>query len=205
MDGVVDGIQTVALGAGSQVELALGSAELAVNAPCQVLAGGSGHVGLQSGAQQLGKLGGVLSLFVSGLFPVQTDLGVTLAVGDPGHAQVHTDLTALAVEVGLQLLQDISLVLSGDIGVVGNSLLIDAQLMLSGQLVIFHDLELGTVDLADGALKALGHCFTFVDITANGADELLHNKSSKFKIFKLFDGELPRVSQINPGSCRKSR
>ena len=180
MDGVVDGIQTVALGAGSQVELALGSAELAVNTPCQILPGGSGHVGLQSGAQQLGKLSGVLSLFVSGLLPVQADLGVAFAVGDPGHAQVHTDLAALAVEVGLQLLQDISLVLSGDVGVVGNGLLIDAQLVLSGQLVILHDLELGTVHLADGALEVLRHGFAFVDITANGADKLLHNKSSKF-------------------------
>ena len=37
VDGVVDGIQAVLLGAGSQIELALGCAELAVNAPCQVV------------------------------------------------------------------------------------------------------------------------------------------------------------------------
>ena len=39
MDGVVDGIQTVLLGADSQIELALSCAELAVNAPCQVSLG----------------------------------------------------------------------------------------------------------------------------------------------------------------------
>ena len=43
MDGVVDCVQTVLLGAGSQIELALGCAELAVNAPCQVVLGGSLH------------------------------------------------------------------------------------------------------------------------------------------------------------------
>ena len=39
MDGVVDGVQTVLLGASGQIELALGCAELAVNAPCQILLG----------------------------------------------------------------------------------------------------------------------------------------------------------------------
>ena len=45
MDGVVDGVEAVLLGAGGQIELALGCAELAVNAPCQVSLGGSLHSG----------------------------------------------------------------------------------------------------------------------------------------------------------------
>ena len=46
VDGVVDGVQAVLLGAGGQVKLALGGAELAVNAPCQIVLGGGLHVGL---------------------------------------------------------------------------------------------------------------------------------------------------------------
>ena len=96
-------------------------------------------------------------------------------MGNAGHAQVHTDLAALAGEVGLQLLQDICLVLGGNVGVVGNGLLVDAQLMLGSQLALFHDLELRTGDLADGADEALRHGFSFQNITANRADKFLHN------------------------------
>ena len=174
VDGVVDGIQAVLLGADSQIELALGCAELAVNAPCQVLLGGSLHVGLQILAQQLSELGSVLSLFPGSLFPVQADLGVALAVGNAGHAQVHADLGALALEVGHQLLEDVLLVGIGDVGVVLDGLGVDAVLVLSGQLALFHDLELGTGDLAQGALEISGHLIGFVNITTNGADKLLH-------------------------------
>ena len=41
VDGVVDGIQTVLLGAGGQIKLALSCAELAVNTPCQIVLGSS--------------------------------------------------------------------------------------------------------------------------------------------------------------------
>ena len=117
-------------------------------------------MGSRVAAQHLGELGSVLSLFVGGLLPVQADLGVALPMGNAGHAQIHADLAALAGEVGLQLLQDISLVLSGDVGVVGNGLLVDAELMLGSQLALFHDLELRTGELADGADEALGHGFS---------------------------------------------
>ena len=48
MDGVVDGVQAVLLGAGGQVELALGGTELAVNTPCQIVLGGGLHSGFVS-------------------------------------------------------------------------------------------------------------------------------------------------------------
>jgi hypothetical protein len=47
--------------------------------------------------------------------------------------------------------------------------------MDSGQLAFFHDLELGAGDTAQGALEISGHLIGFVNITANGADKLLHN------------------------------
>ena len=39
VDGVVDGVEVVALGAGGEVDLAGGGAELAVDAPCEVFLG----------------------------------------------------------------------------------------------------------------------------------------------------------------------
>ena len=171
----MDGIQAVLLSAGGQIELAGGSAELAVHTPCQVVLGGSLHVGLQVLAQQLSELGSVLSLFPGSLLPVQTHLGVALTMGNPGHAQVHTHFGALAVEVGHQLLEDELLVLLGDVGVVLHGLGVYAVLVLGSQLVGLHDLELGAVYLTYGALEALGDGLAFINITANGANKLLHN------------------------------
>jgi hypothetical protein len=51
--------------------------------------------------------------------------------------------------------------------------------MDSGQLALFHHLELGAGNTAQGALEIGGHLVGFVNITANGADKLLHNISSK--------------------------
>ena len=157
VDGVVDGVQAVLLGAGGQVELALGGAELAVHPPGQVGLGVGLHVGLQLLAQELGELGGVLGLLIGGLLPVEAHLGIALAMGDAGHAEVHADLGALAGEVGVELLQDVGLVGVADVGVILHGLGVDAVLMLGSQLALFHDLELGAVHLADGALEISGH------------------------------------------------
>ena len=70
--GVMDGVQAQLLGLLGQLELAGGGAVLGVNTHLQVLLGGVGH----DLAQQLGELGSVLSLFIGGLLPVQTDLGI---------------------------------------------------------------------------------------------------------------------------------
>ena len=168
VDGVVDGVQAVLLGAGGQVELALGGAVLALDAPCQILLGGIGHVGLQGAAQQLGELGGVLGFLKGGLFPVQADLGIALAMGDAGHAEVHADLGALAGEVGLELLHDVLLVFLGNaVHLVG-----DAEDVLSGELHLTLDLvELGSGGLADGALEVGGQGLGLDHVTANGTYE----------------------------------
>ena len=116
MDGVVNGVKAVLLRAGSQLELAVGRAELAVHTPGEVLLGGIGHVALEVAAEELRELGGVLGFLVGGLLPVQADLGIALTVSDPGHAQIHTHLAALAVEVGHELIEDVLLILLGDVG-----------------------------------------------------------------------------------------
>ena len=76
MDGVVNGVKAVLLRAGSQLELAIGRAELAVHTPGEVLLGGIGHVALEVAAEELRELGGVLGFLVGGFLPVQADLGI---------------------------------------------------------------------------------------------------------------------------------
>ena len=173
MDGVVNGVKAVLLRAGSQLELAVGRAELAVHTPSEVLLGGIGHVALEVAAEELRELGGVLGFLVGGLLPVQADLGIALAVRDARHAQGHTDLAALAVEVGHELIEDILLVLFADLVVVLHGLGIDAELMLGGELHLALDfLEHIALGVAHGALR--GRLGTFIDITANLADPLFH-------------------------------
>ena len=50
MDGVVNSVQTVLLGAGGQLKLAGSSTVLAVHTPSQILLGGGGHIN-SAGAQ----------------------------------------------------------------------------------------------------------------------------------------------------------
>ena len=173
MNSVVNGVQTVLLGAGGQLKLAGSSTVLAVHAPGQVLLGGGGHVALQVAAQQLGELSGMLGFLISGLLPVEADLGIALTVSDPGHAQIHTHLAALAVEVGHELIEDVLLILLGDVGVVLHGLCIDAELVLSSQLQLALDLFKRILGVADGALD--GSLGTLINITANLADPLLHS------------------------------
>ena len=102
------------------------------------------------------------------------------------HAQVHTHFAALAVEVGHQLLKDELLVLFADVGVVLNGLCVNAVLVLSGQLTLFQNLELGTGNLTNGANETFGHYFCFMDITANGANKFLHNLILQINIMIVF-------------------
>ena len=61
MNGVVDSVEAVLLRAGSQLELVVGRAELAVHTPGEVLLGGIGHIALEVAAEELRELSGVLS------------------------------------------------------------------------------------------------------------------------------------------------
>ena len=169
MNGIMDGIEPQLLGLFGQLELAGGSAVLGVHPHLQVLLGAVG----QHLAQQLGELGGVLGLLIGGLLPVQADLRIALTVSDPSHAEIHTHLAALAVEVGHQLIENILLVLFGDIGVVLHGIGIDAKLVLGSQLDLALHLVECVLCVADGAFHRRFR--TLIDITANLADPLLHN------------------------------
>ena len=161
--GVVDSIETGGLGALGKIGLAGGGAVLGLNAHLEVLLGGVGY----DLAQELGELGGMLGLLVGSLLPVQADLGITLAMSNASHGQVHTDLGALALKVGAQI---------------GNDVLGDALHLGDAHDVLGSPLELALLLLQEararnaalGALEILGQLVAveLFHITANGANKL---------------------------------
>jgi hypothetical protein len=108
----------------------------------------------------------VLSLFVSGLLPVQADLGIALTMSHTSHSQIHADLGALALEVCTEISLDI-------LGNVGS----DTDYMLSSISGTLFDLgELLSADTAEGALEISGKGVALINITANRTYELCHNR-----------------------------
>src|SRR5699024_4896833 len=103
VNGVMDSVEVGTLRRLGKVELAGARAVLGLHTHLEVLLGGIGH----NFAQELGKLRGMLSLFVSSLLPVQADLRIALAMSNASHGQIHADLGALAVEVGAQIVHDV--------------------------------------------------------------------------------------------------
>ena len=168
MDGVVDGVQVVLLSQLGQLELAQGGAVLSVYAHLQVLLGGVGD----DFAQELGKLGGVLGLLQAGLLPIQADLGIALAVSYTGHSQVHTHLTALALKVGAQTVDDLLAHFLGDI--VAEGLAYAYHMLGSPGLILLLLDKLIRTHMAHGALGGRG--VTLVNITANRTYPFLHCK-----------------------------
>ena len=163
----MDGVQIVLLGQLGQLELTGSSTVLGVHAHLQILLGAVGD----DLAQQLGELGGVLGFFQTCLLPVQADLGIALTMSHTGHGQIHTHLGALALEVGAQTVDDL---LADFLGHVVAEHLADAYHMLgSPRLLLGLQGELLTGNMAHRALS--GGNITFMNITTNRADPLLHN------------------------------
>ena len=118
----------------------------------------------------------MLGLLQAGLFPVHADLGIALAMGHTGHGQIHTDLGALALEVGAQTVDDLLADILGDI--VAKDLAY-AHDVLGGPGLLFRlQQELVAADVADRALG--GGNITLVNITANRTDPLFHSKFPPF-------------------------
>ena len=155
---VVDRVEVQFLRALGESHLALGRAVLGVYAHLEVLLGAVGD----DLTEQLGKLRGVLRLFVSRLLPVQTDLGIALTVRHTRHRQIHTDLGALAHKVGAQALDDLL------VDTLRNT---DYVLSRPGALAALL-VELIRTDTANGA--DLRRLVAVVNITAN-LTYLLHN------------------------------
>jgi hypothetical protein len=97
-------------------------------------------------------------------------------VCDASHAQIHTDLAALTLEVSHQLIEDILLVFLGNVGVVLNGLCVNAVLMNSSQLLLALLLyELGSGNLTNGAAELSVQLLGSVNITTNRTYKLFHN------------------------------
>ena len=166
--GVVDGVEIVLLRELRELKLAGGRAVLGVNAHFEILLRGRGH----DLAEELGELRGVLGLFQTGLFPVHADLRIALAVRNARHGQIHADLAALALKVGAQTGDDLFLHLGGNIRA---EHLADADDVLRRPgLLLRLQRELAAGDMAHRALRR-GR-IAFMNVTANRANPLFHNK-----------------------------
>ena len=115
----------------------------------------------------------MLGLLVSGLLPVQADLGIALAMSNASHGQVHTNLAALALKVGAQVVNDVL----GDLGELANA---DDVLGSPGHLGVALLDEAVAGDAALGALEIGGQLLAveLLNVTANGAyklHDLLHS------------------------------
>ena len=159
VNGVVDGVEVGGLGLLRQIELAGAGSVFGGDAELEVGLGGRCH----DLAEHFRELGGVLRLFVSGLFPVEPDFRIALAESDAGHGEVHADLGALALEVGAESFDDF-----------GGNAFDDADLMLGGPVQVFLDdfLELLARGLAEGTF--FGADIALDDLAADGASPFFH-------------------------------
>ncbi len=92
---IMDCIKTSGLCSLSEICLTSSSAVLSLNSHLEVLL----CAVCDNLTEELCELSSVLSLFVSCLLPVKTDLRITFSVGNSCHSEVHTNLRALTVEV----------------------------------------------------------------------------------------------------------
>ena len=115
----------------------------------------------------------MLCLFKCSLLPVKSDLRIALAVSDTSHAEVHADLGALTCEVCLQLVEDVLLILLGNIRIILHGLCIYTELMLSREThVLFHLLKCSLLCLT---YRALIRCIrSFINVTTYRTYKLCH-------------------------------
>ena len=181
VNGVVDRIEVESLGTLCKVGLACGCAILGFNTHFEVLLGAVGY----DFAEELSKLGCMLCFFKSCLLPIKSDLGIAFPVCDPCHRKIHTDFTALAVEVVLEALRHF--------GVVDDAV---ADVVLRDEIEFAARLrELRARNAALGAL--LGSRIAFMNIPANRANPLDHFLLSfLYRVEKLF-------ANSTKSACRK--
>ena len=115
------------------------------------------------------------------------------------HSQIHTDLSALTLEVGAQTVNDL---LADFLGNVVAKHLADAHYMLgSPGLLLGLQGELFTGNMANRAL--CGGNIAFMNITANRTDPLLHNFYLHFVMKYLFYDLTPLSAYSGNGSCQQ--
>ena len=96
--GVVDGIETGSLGVLGNTELILASTCLGSSTLLKVGLGVPYNL-----AQQFSETRGVVGLLESIALEGLGNLGITLTIGLTSHSQIHTNLAALTIEMGTQV------------------------------------------------------------------------------------------------------
>ena len=164
VNGVVDGVETGSLSILGDTELILTGTSLSSGTLLQV--------GLRvpnTLAQQLCETTGMISLLEGIALESLCNLRIALTVSLTGHSQVHTNLTALSVEVITQVLNHL---ITHTLRLTVTNLM-DGGIGHIGIILQFRELRGGS--LTDWAL--LGSSVAFVDISTNGTDKLfLHNR-----------------------------
>lgn len=157
VNGVVDGVEVGLLGVDGDAHLVGVGAGLCHHALLKVGLGVPYHV-----AEELGKLGSMLSLFPSVALEGLSDFGIALAVGLARHGQVHAHFGTFAEEVVVEVFDHL---LAGAFG--------NADLMLGDELELFAVVNFFEFAAGSAAQRALFGCLvTFVNIATYGADLL---------------------------------
>ena len=164
VNGVVDGIPALGLGVLGNAELILAGTSLSIHALLEVGLGVPDYV-----AEKFSKLGSMLSLFPSIAAEGVSHLGISLAIGLTAHGQILANFRALALPVGIEVLDHL-FIYAIFLGDTDNVLLYE----LETTSLLNELLELRSRNTA--LWTTLGRSWTFMNITANGANPfLLHN------------------------------
>ena len=161
MNGVVDGIEVGFLSVGGNTHLVFVGTGLGKHTLVKVGLGVPYAV-----AQQFGELGSVFSFFPSVALEGFCDFRIAFAVGLTAHGEVHAHFGAFAHEMGVEVLYHFG------VAAFGYTDFVFCHEFNGFFLGEFFEFALGGA--AEGAF--FGSFVTFVNITANCADEFLfHN------------------------------
>ena len=163
MNGVVSSVHTGSLGVAGDAELVLTCSTLSSDASLKVALGVFQHV-----AKELSEFRSVLCLLESVALESLGNLWIALTVGLAAHCEIHTHLTALTVEVSLEVLYHF---------LVGALLAGSAQFVYCSESIFFTLYQLFELRCWSLAYRALlWSSVTLINVTANGANKfLLHN------------------------------
>ena len=163
VDGVVDGVVAELLGSGGDGELAFAGAGLGLTALLKVGLGVPDNV-----SEKFSELGGVLRLLESIPLERLSDLRVALPLGLTTHGEIHSDFTALPIEMIPQTLDNFLVLYLAVTDVV-----LAGPLRLATLILDFYEFARRGVALWTLRWRVLA----FVNITANQTSEFLfHNK-----------------------------
>ena len=163
MNRVVDGIKAGSLGILGNAELILACTSLSSSTLLQV------GLGIPNAlTQELSKTTGMVGLLKSITLESLSNLGIALTIGLTSHCQIHTDLTALPIEMVTEVVNHL---LAHTLGFA----VTDTMNGSIGNITILLQFrELGSRSLTNRAL--LRCSIAFIDISTNGANKLfLHN------------------------------